>query len=369
MKGVITPSIAQSSEERELEDKIPKHLPIKVKIKKEKEKEFKDLKNEKWLRDLELEVTNIGDKPIYFLDFLLVMPGIKASTGNEIAFPLRYGRVELGTIENKAEPDDVPIKPGETYIFKAYDSNVLGWDRYKRNNNKPQPKKIILHFRVLNFGDGTGFWTTSGIPIPEPPKEKSSMGRCEEEQNKSDPKAVEGRRRALGGWPKTFSIDTLPASFLPANFLSIELSNSFSFKADPQSQLCCSGTGCFRSKSYSEYSCYNCPPVTRLRSAFCSDQTATCAVSTENTTVCTVHEDGFDYDYICTEYLPSSCGGTVPTPTPYPTPTPTPTATPTPTPCPLVCSEPYPSVAAEPCTTAALPAHSPLPVVPVVISA
>jgi hypothetical protein len=186
MKGMVTPSVAQSSEERELEDKIPKHLPIKVKIKKEKEKAFKDLKNEKWLRDLELEVTNIGNKPIYFLDFLVVMPGIKASTGNEIAFPLRYGRVELGSIENKAEPDDIPIKPGETYVFKAYDSNVLGWDNYKRNNNKPQPKKLTLNFRILSFGDGTGFWTTSGAPVPEPPNEKSSKGRCEPEPKLKD---------------------------------------------------------------------------------------------------------------------------------------------------------------------------------------
>ena len=60
VRVVLVPSIAQSTEERELEDKIPKHLPIKVKIKKEKEKAFKDLKNEKWLRDFELEITNTG---------------------------------------------------------------------------------------------------------------------------------------------------------------------------------------------------------------------------------------------------------------------------------------------------------------------
>src|SRR5947209_4753818 len=69
----LTSSTAQS-EERVLEDTIPKHLPIKVKIKKEKEKAFKDLKNEKWLRDFELEVTNTGDKPIYYLGLLIVLP-------------------------------------------------------------------------------------------------------------------------------------------------------------------------------------------------------------------------------------------------------------------------------------------------------
>src|SRR5215212_7525461 len=72
----VTPSLAQSPEERELEDRIPKHLPIKVKIKKEKEEAFKDLKNEKWVRDFELEITNTGDKPIYFLSLLIDLPEI-----------------------------------------------------------------------------------------------------------------------------------------------------------------------------------------------------------------------------------------------------------------------------------------------------
>jgi biopolymer transport protein ExbD len=63
MTGMFALSIAQSTEERELENTLPKHLPIKVKIKKEKEKAFKDLKNDKWLHELEIEVTNIGDKP------------------------------------------------------------------------------------------------------------------------------------------------------------------------------------------------------------------------------------------------------------------------------------------------------------------
>lgn len=60
---------AQSEEDgRKLEDEIPKHIPLKIKIKKEKEKEFKDLKNEKWARDFELEVTNTGRRPsIFFL--------------------------------------------------------------------------------------------------------------------------------------------------------------------------------------------------------------------------------------------------------------------------------------------------------------
>ena len=169
LKGMSAPSVAQSPEERELEDKIPKHLPIKVKIKKEKEKAFKDLNNEKWLRDLEVEVTNIGDKPIYLLHFTLVLPEIKDETGYNVGFVLHYGRAALGDIETKAEPGDVPIKPGETYGFQISKGQVLGWESFVRKQNKPQPKKVILEFGTLSFGDGTGFWAIDGIPFPNVP--------------------------------------------------------------------------------------------------------------------------------------------------------------------------------------------------------
>ena len=48
MLGSLSSSAAQ---ERIFENTIPDHIPIKIKIKKEKEESFKDLKNEKWLRE------------------------------------------------------------------------------------------------------------------------------------------------------------------------------------------------------------------------------------------------------------------------------------------------------------------------------
>ena len=64
-------SRAQSDEkeEREVVDKIPKHIPIKVKVK--KPEKLKDAENEDWLGELELEVTNTGTKPIYHLHISL----------------------------------------------------------------------------------------------------------------------------------------------------------------------------------------------------------------------------------------------------------------------------------------------------------
>jgi hypothetical protein len=175
MTGMFALSVAQSPEERELEDKIPKHLPIKVKIKKEKEKAFKDLENEKWVRSLELEVTNVGDKPIYLLRFLIVLPEIIDETGYNVGLILHYGRNQLGDLTTKAEPDDVPIKPGETYVFKVGEGQVLGLESFARKHNNIQPKKIMLKFQMLSFGDGTGFEGNTGSAFPPERSGKSGV--------------------------------------------------------------------------------------------------------------------------------------------------------------------------------------------------
>src|SRR5215207_10376683 len=79
-------------QERAFENKIPAHIPIKIKIKKEKEESFKDLKNDRWLREFELELTNTGDKPIYYVE-ITMDTGVKFDgSGPEILFPFRYGR-------------------------------------------------------------------------------------------------------------------------------------------------------------------------------------------------------------------------------------------------------------------------------------
>lgn len=151
-------------QERIFENKIPTHIPIKIKIKKEKEKSFKDLKNEKWLREFELEVTNTGDKPIYYLE-IVMDTGVKFDgTSPEIVFPLRYGRAELGDIVTKATSDDVPIKPGETIVLTT--QQATAWEKGIREKHYPDAIKFTAEIQVLSFGDGTGYWGTELYPPP-----------------------------------------------------------------------------------------------------------------------------------------------------------------------------------------------------------
>src|ERR1044071_3844196 len=110
-------SQASPQEEREFKDEIPKHLPIKFKLKAEKEKKFKYLGNPEWYRDFELEVTNTSDKPIYFLELWLVYPEINSGNGAPVGIPLRYGRMHFIEHNTRPLPTDVPIQPGESYVF------------------------------------------------------------------------------------------------------------------------------------------------------------------------------------------------------------------------------------------------------------
>ena len=151
-------------EERSLEDQIPKNVPVKIKIRKEKEKAFKDLKNEKWARDFELEVTNTGNKPIYEL-YVLLITDIKATAGYRVLTTLYYGRSELGTISTLATRDDIPIMPGESTILKIDPGQIEAWEIKTREEHRPFPKKIQIKFQVLSFGDGTGYGP-GGIALP-----------------------------------------------------------------------------------------------------------------------------------------------------------------------------------------------------------
>jgi hypothetical protein len=136
---------------------VPAHLPLKIKV--------KNVNSKKWAHDIEVEVTNTGAKPIYFLDFYITLPGINGLMGNRVGFWLYYGRTELMDFSTPVLPDDVPLRPGEKYIFKIQESSAKGWDYLREKEGRPEPKVMKLIFQVLNFGDGTGFLDTSGAPV------------------------------------------------------------------------------------------------------------------------------------------------------------------------------------------------------------
>lgn len=158
----------QQLQSRHLDDKLPKHLPISVRLKKEKEKAFSELENEKWVRDFEVEVKNTGEKAIYFLRLVLVPEMGKAPSERTPSLTLQFGRDELVSFDTALTPDDVPIQPGDKVLLKIRPAELDGWDHFRRVEQWPaewsKPKQATLMFEMLNFGDGTGFEGGEGVP-------------------------------------------------------------------------------------------------------------------------------------------------------------------------------------------------------------
>jgi hypothetical protein len=113
-----------------------------------------------------LEVTNTSDKPIYYLDLWLVYPEIITGSGAELCVPLRYGRMNFIDHQTLPLPADVPIRPKETYVFKIPARDQKGWEWHKAREDRPDPRKVLIKFVQLSFGDGIGFSGTDAKAYP-----------------------------------------------------------------------------------------------------------------------------------------------------------------------------------------------------------
>lgn len=158
-------------EERKFENTIPQHVPIKVKLK--NEQSFKNVKNRKWARELEIEVKNTGSKPIYFMYLVIVMPDVIVNN-HPSGFQVTYGRKELVRLTAPLNSDDVPILPGETTILKISQAQVRGFEKTRDEEKRGDAKKVEFDLQLINFGDGTGVRSKLGRPYPDPATKRSS---------------------------------------------------------------------------------------------------------------------------------------------------------------------------------------------------
>ncbi|MGZ8842829.1 MAG: hypothetical protein ACXW18_04150 [Pyrinomonadaceae bacterium] len=254
---------------RLLEMRVHEKAPIRVKIKREKEKRVRDLDNENWARDLELEVKNIGDKPIYYLYFQLHVPEAKIQNGYQ-NFSIVYGRVALSKWDEKVTSEDVTIKPGETIILKLEENDLRGWDQARDFGFVPKHiRGIRLVFLDLNFGDGTGFdggtpWPRSGTikPISDlhPPNVSDSSRLVPLDYGRLVDKNTDGREDAGLIQPASF------VSKDPVKGLSIASARNEAPDPDCNcvNSSCRHGTKYTINTSEANVSCYQCGEVTRL---------------------------------------------------------------------------------------------------------
>jgi hypothetical protein len=304
---------SDAKQEREVVEKIPKHLPIKVKVK--KPEKLKDAGNEDWLGELELEVTNTGTKPIYYLYISVYLPDVVAPNGHSFGYPLKYGRNELVAFDEPVRPDDVPLLPGEVVVLKVPAEQAELWKRGRAEGDRPNPKKIVLRFNYLNFGDGTGFVGSDGKSLPEV-KERGANATCPEgDTNTVGASSMPQPPRSY--FPDIASLATYlppPVNLVPAFFFINPASPAPAMRQD----LCCA-SGCSRLKAATDQGC-ECPVGSRdiVRSASCSDPAASCGSIIYESFQCMVNGQT---RYCERSIIDTTCAA--PTPTP-----PTPSCTP-----------------------------------------
>ncbi|HEY0377782.1 MAG TPA: hypothetical protein VGC87_12725 [Pyrinomonadaceae bacterium] len=170
-----------SAQDRKYKVRTFKGIPVAV-------EEVRNLQKEKdWFRDLEIVIKNISDKPIYYISFTIVFPDVPppadAPAGTTVGVILRFGNRDLQDLRNLAGPEDVSIKPGETYVFTIDKGHAEGFENmHRRQNLSPEAtKNFYLRFDTFSFGDGTGF-EGGGLGGKKDYRRKTSL-----DKNRDDP--------------------------------------------------------------------------------------------------------------------------------------------------------------------------------------
>jgi archaellum component FlaF (FlaF/FlaG flagellin family) len=191
----IMSGAAQSpaKEEREVKDRVAKHLPVKLKVK--NEQSLKDLKNKKWARELEVEVKNTGDKPIYYVHVEIVMPEIVIN-GGELVLMMAYGRKELAYPDAPIKDSDIPILPGETVTLKVPEGTLKAFEEFRDEDKVySDPKKVEIEVNAVNLGDAYYMGRDGQLMPPMPKKRSATEQRPAGDSAVCKPESDDGRSR------------------------------------------------------------------------------------------------------------------------------------------------------------------------------
>lgn len=144
---------------------IPARVPVRAEVR--NAERVADPSNGLWLRELEVEVTNTGRKPVYFVSLLLLLPGAKLA-GLQPVYNLKFGPSHLASFTAVARPEDVGLAPGQSVVLKVPEDRAAAWEKFKAKGVTTEPRQFVLALHQLNFGDGTGYAGRDARPLPNP---------------------------------------------------------------------------------------------------------------------------------------------------------------------------------------------------------
>ncbi len=139
----------QDKEKRQLKIREFKDMPLKVQA-------IRNLDSESWHKDLQIEVKNIGTKPIYSILAYLEFLDEKVPDNGVSAIILRFGERKYLDITVAGDPRDAHLNPGDTYVFMIEEKYKKGLAI--RHERSPELfKHMEFRFNLISFGDRTGF--------------------------------------------------------------------------------------------------------------------------------------------------------------------------------------------------------------------
>ncbi len=139
----------KEKEKRTLKTQEFKDMPLKVHV-------VRNLDSDTWHQDLQIEVKNIGTKPIYSILAYLLFPEHKAPGNRDTGIILRFGERKYIDIRAIGDPQDPHLNPGDTYVFTTLPQYRKGI-KIQHEKAADEFKRLELHFDLISFGDGTGF--------------------------------------------------------------------------------------------------------------------------------------------------------------------------------------------------------------------
>jgi hypothetical protein len=125
-----------------------------------------------WINNVELEVENRSNRPIYYVRVMLTFPDVPKSTELDgiprgLSTTLRYGRKEFFAHPGElATAEDVPIRPGERAILRLEPDKQEGLKHYLNRHNVSEStvRRVRVRIEDISFGDGSGYRSGS-IPF------------------------------------------------------------------------------------------------------------------------------------------------------------------------------------------------------------
>ena len=140
---------AHGQEKKNIRIREFKDMPLKVQA-------IRNLDSETWHKDLQIEVKNVGTKPIYSILAYLEFLDEKAPGNGISAILLRYGERKYLDITVDGDPRDAHLNPGDTYVFTIEEKYKKGLAI--RHERSPESfRHMEFRFNLINFGDRTGF--------------------------------------------------------------------------------------------------------------------------------------------------------------------------------------------------------------------